>query len=605
MQSPSNDGSGSLAYPQWTSGEPRTSSTHSLVASMDSAETEQRRKLLVVYIHGFMGNNSSFRSFPAHVHSFLKETLAESHVVHTKIYPRYKTYKSIDIARENFSSWLAPHESPTTDVVLVGHSMGGLLAADVVLLPSQNSSSASSPFRHRILGTVSLDAPLLGLHPGIVVSGIASLFRPAPTLPTADDDAQTQSGDPVQSQTLSPDPVIYSELSPPSGATSPALTPLSSPSSSTVSSSARDPFFNPPFFNDVAFVDRGWFKNIVHFVNKHKEENLIRAAATHLLSHLEFGGCLADYPELKTRYNRLRRLEDVDEWHKSAAGQKLVRVRFVNYYTVSTGPLKERTPAAPSASPKHIDAGRDAPRLSSDIESRATTPRVSIEDYSDGQRRESLQILEPMPEPFEPPAFTRPADSIPATTHTDGVTDQHPYLPTIPDLPSPPEPPDLDEFPDKESRKQAEKDFKRAQKAYSQAVKVREKAIKQRQKALDKQHRRALKDAAAQRDKAGKGQLHESAPPQEEERQEEGASQQGERKKKLRKFCMLPPKVNGCRDPTWVEVFMEGVDEVGAHCGLFLPGPHYERLVGDVGERIAAWVREDASRRAILDLADV
>jgi len=49
---------------------------------------------------------------------------------------------------------------------------------------------------------------------------------------------------------------------------------------------------------------------------------------------------------------------------------------------------------------------------------------------------------------------------------------------------------------------------------------------------------------------------------------------------------------------------MEGVDEVGAHCGLFFPGTHYERLVGDVGARIVAWVQEDASRRAILELEE-
>jgi hypothetical protein len=47
---------------------------------------------------------------------------------------------------------------------------------------------------------------------------------------------------------------------------------------------------------------------------------------------------------------------------------------------------------------------------------------------------------------------------------------------------------------------------------------------------------------------------------------------------------------------------MEGVDEVGAHCGLFVPrAPHYEALVGDVGERIAGWVGEDASRRVVLE----
>lgn len=113
-------------------GDPRTSSTQSLLPSI--RDHEDRRILLVVYIHGFMGNNTSFRSFPAHVHNYLKDALAESHVIHSKVYPRYKTYKAIDVARDNLSKWLEPHESDKTDVVLVGHSMGGLLAADLALM---------------------------------------------------------------------------------------------------------------------------------------------------------------------------------------------------------------------------------------------------------------------------------------------------------------------------------------------------------------------------------------------------------------------------------------------------------------------------------------
>jgi acetyl esterase/lipase len=128
----SSDGLSSIYYPAWGTFDPRTSSTQSLAASL--APDEQRRTLLLIYIHGFMGNDSSFRSFPAHIHAFLKESLAETHVIHSKIYPRYKTYKAIDVARDNFSTWLEPHESPVTDVVLVGHSMGGLLAAEVALL---------------------------------------------------------------------------------------------------------------------------------------------------------------------------------------------------------------------------------------------------------------------------------------------------------------------------------------------------------------------------------------------------------------------------------------------------------------------------------------
>lgn len=96
----------------------------------------QKRKLLLVYLHGFMGNDDSFQRFPYHLHKILTRALNDSHAVHTKIYPKYKTYKAIEVARDNFSRWLQPHESPTTDVILLGHSMGGLLAAEVVLMAS-------------------------------------------------------------------------------------------------------------------------------------------------------------------------------------------------------------------------------------------------------------------------------------------------------------------------------------------------------------------------------------------------------------------------------------------------------------------------------------
>jgi pimeloyl-ACP methyl ester carboxylesterase len=126
---------------QWLGPDPRSSSTQSLLpdTSLDNLSTPHgdflgRRKLLIIYIHGFLGNDQSFRSFPAHVHALLANLLADSHVIHSKIYPRYKTYRSVDVARDNFSEWLRPHESPTTDVILVGHSMGGILAADVVLM---------------------------------------------------------------------------------------------------------------------------------------------------------------------------------------------------------------------------------------------------------------------------------------------------------------------------------------------------------------------------------------------------------------------------------------------------------------------------------------
>lgn len=123
--------------------DPRTSSTQSLVPS--ASGDGSLRTLLMVYIHGFYGNDQSFQSFPAHVHSLLVTLLSESHVVHSKIYPRYKTYRAIEVARDKFSAWLEPHESPTTDVILVGHSMGGLLAAEVALMVKLPHHSESPP----------------------------------------------------------------------------------------------------------------------------------------------------------------------------------------------------------------------------------------------------------------------------------------------------------------------------------------------------------------------------------------------------------------------------------------------------------------------------
>ena len=100
----SADGRGrGRATEQWRSQDPRSSSTQSL-RPVESAR-DGRRTLLLIYIHGFMGNEMSFQSFPAHVHNLLAILVAETHVLHTKIYPRYKSRKAIEFARDDFSDW--------------------------------------------------------------------------------------------------------------------------------------------------------------------------------------------------------------------------------------------------------------------------------------------------------------------------------------------------------------------------------------------------------------------------------------------------------------------------------------------------------------------
>lgn len=100
-ESASGCSSQSLSAP-WAFHDPRSSSTQSLLPTEPG---NGKRNLLLIYIHGFLGNDESFHSFPAHVHNIVVQSLAETHVVHTKIYPRYKSRKVIEYSRNEFSNW--------------------------------------------------------------------------------------------------------------------------------------------------------------------------------------------------------------------------------------------------------------------------------------------------------------------------------------------------------------------------------------------------------------------------------------------------------------------------------------------------------------------
>jgi len=81
----------------------RSSSMQSL--GRFDTNSANRRKLLLIYLHGFMGNETSFQKLPAHVHNIVSARLASSHTVHTKVYPRYQAKNHINNATNAFSKW--------------------------------------------------------------------------------------------------------------------------------------------------------------------------------------------------------------------------------------------------------------------------------------------------------------------------------------------------------------------------------------------------------------------------------------------------------------------------------------------------------------------
>ncbi|KAK7521209.1 uncharacterized protein IWZ02DRAFT_453010 [Phyllosticta citriasiana] len=500
--------------------DPRSSSTQSLVPNSPPVHNDARRTLLLIFVHGFMGDETSFQSFPAHLHNVVTLTLSETHAVHTKIYPRYRSRRRLQHATEEFSRWLQPHLDPDTDVILLGHSMGGLLTADVVLLPG----ASPHPFRHRILGTISFDTPFLGMHPGVIKSGLSSIFRPAPE---KSPERQPESGLTSQSSQATSTSTLQSfHTAESSGVTSPP------PRTGTLfSTNPNDPNYNPSFQNDVILpVRKGW-SNAWHFVNKHSD-GLVTASKQLVKAHLEFGGAMADYGELKKRYKRIRALEEEDETRRRAAvegraASPIPRVRFINFYTASTGRLKS-TIHSGSVSPNRsieqaseLNAGLSHLSLtssyqdSSSMHSHSVDASLTSPPSGRDEGGESVEYLTPMHSHSESASPRGSADmqqmsprplsdagSIPPQTEVTPATPSSPTVapeatfPDAPPLPVRPVTPDLSAETDVKARKAAEKAHGDAVKAYKQAIKQQEQALKQLGKQALKAEKEARKEEA-------------------------------------------------------------------------------------------------------------
>lgn len=211
----------------------------------------------------------------------------------------------------------------------MGHSLGGILAAEVALLPSSSSHTYQTQ-KHRILGLVNFDVPFLGLHPGIIQTAFKSLFHQDPGQP-AEHDASTNINTTEATAGFSPS------------------------------------HFDPPFFNDVHLTERPGLQGVMHFLNKNCNR-ITKSTLNRIMSPYTFASCLNNYPELRRRYKQLMELE-------AAHGQPC-RIRFVNYYTAS------ECPPPPKEAPPSDDAREETPREQPENE----TKPCSQESESELQR---------------------------------------------------------------------------------------------------------------------------------------------------------------------------------------------------------------------------
>jgi len=441
---------------------------------------------------------------------------------------------------------LAAFESPNTDIVLLGHSMGGLIIADVVLL------HPFPPGRHRILGTVSFDTPFMGIHPNVVKSGLASIFRP-PQKPV------------------------------------------------------DQPGFQPPSTHlDVSPLPSAW-ESSLHFLSKH-QGNLWQGSMSYITGHLEFGQAMVEIPEMKNRYDKIRGLERADEDERRKAmnfggGTHVDRTRFINYYTRSTGrPKKPKEESTEEV--EHISqtgemsvSQVDSRRGSVDLSHNSAPTMLSTDARSDNDLIEdtaSLTLLDTHPlDDDSLPQGEKTPDIVLTTTNT-GVDPSNvsslvsPSTTSFASL-------DTSTTTDTQMSQISTTSSTSPQDAEKAAAKARKELIKAQQKAAkeaEKAHQKQLKEEAKAREKAAK-ELRKAQERAEKAEQKRLAKLQP----KSYTFCVVPDK----QDPTWTPVMMEGVDEVGAHCGLFFMSETYEKLMGDVAVRIEGWVREWMDEVAVRD----
>ncbi|KAJ3882275.1 hypothetical protein F5051DRAFT_395011 [Lentinula edodes] len=268
-----------------------------------------QRLVHLVYIHGFRGDETTFQAFPTHLQQYLTDNIP-THLnlkIQSSLYPTYKSVKPISSATKTFIEWL--RTQPPGPVILLAHSMGGLLAAEAATDPSN--------VHKRIAGLIAFDCPYLGMHPHVVITGIASLvpkktegemkteaeLNPSPNVRIVDRTKETENWDDSEKQyEYSPSP-------------SPSQLSLSTSDTST-SHNKSDSLIR----RTMKFVSSHSDDPLVRWARKHSNEPF-SAGKRWVVEHFQFGSCMFDPTGLKDRYTNLvssRSLLWVNYWTMTA-----------------------------------------------------------------------------------------------------------------------------------------------------------------------------------------------------------------------------------------------------------------------------------------------